>query len=285
MAGANTLAYEGDLGGAAEVIALGDAIRRATLLPQASPTIWDQDEVWQWSRLAQLYSAAGGPARELRKVWSDVAKAARRASVADRASVAGAGAAAAVGLLLGPEPDSRPLAELESLTGRPASREVRALAALARGDSAVARKALVDSGQKPESHEPKSEMIYLGYAWNDPRPLEAEARYQLGDYRGAIEMLQTFTESQLYRRGFDSRWGILGRVHLLRGLAYERLGEPDRASREFKEVVVAWQDADEPLLTFVQQAQAGLARIKGAIESKNDAAIEPPGGHQSTGIR
>jgi serine/threonine-protein kinase len=285
MAGANTLAYEGDLGGAAEVIALGDAIRRATLLPQASPTIWDQDEVWQWSRLAQLYSAAGGPARELRKVWSDMAKAARRAPVADRASVAGAGAAAAVGLLLGADPDSRPLAELESLTGRPASREVRALAALARGDSAVARKALVDSGRKAEAQEPKSEMIYLGYAWNDPRPLEAEARYQLGDYRGAIEMLQSFTENQLYRRGFDSRWGILGRVHLLRGLAYERLGEPDRASREFKEVVVAWQDADEPLLTFVQQAQAGLARIKGAIESKNDAAIDHPGEHESTGIR
>ena len=48
---------------------------------------------------------------------------------------------------------------------------------------------------------------------------------------------------------------------------------------------MAWQDADEPLLTFVQQAQAGLARIKGAIESKNDAAIDHPGEHESTGIR
>ncbi len=285
MAGANTLAYQGDLAGAAEVIALGDAIRKATLIPQASPSIWDQDDVWQWSRLAQLYSAAGGPARELRRVWTDVADAARRAPAADRASVAGAGAAAAVGLLLGAEPDSRPLAELETLTGRTAAPEVRALAALARGDSAVARKALADSGKKPEKREAKTDLVYLGVAWNDPRPLEAEARYQLGDYRGAIAMLQSFTENQLYRRGFDSRWGILGRVHLLRGLAYERLGESDRASREFKEVVVAWQGADEPLLTFVQQAQAGLARLRGAVETKSEAALNPTGTSGRTGIR
>ncbi len=285
MAGANTLAYQGDLDGAADVIALGDAIRRATLIPASSPTIWDQDDVWQWSRLAQLYSAAGGPARELRRVWSDVVEAARRAPAADRASVAGAGAAAAVGLLLGAEPDSRPLAELETLTGRSASPEVRALAALARGDSAVARQALADSGRRPDQPVTKTDAIYLGVAWNDPRPLEAEARYQLGDYRGAIDMLQSFTETQLFRRGFDSRWGILGRVHLLRGLAYERLGEPDRATREFREVVVAWQGADEPLLTFVQQAQAGLARLRGSVETKSEAAIEPPGCSGCSGIR
>ncbi|HEU5219097.1 MAG TPA: hypothetical protein VFU23_10590, partial [Gemmatimonadales bacterium] len=284
MAGANTLAYQGDLDGAAGVIALGDAIRRATLIPQGSPSIWDQDDVWQWSRLAQLYSAAGGPTRELRRLWSDLADAARHASAADRASVAGAGAAAAVGLLLGADPDSRPLAELETLTGRTSAPEVRALAALARGDSLVARRALSDSGRKPDrGHKP--EVIYLGFAWNDPRPLEAEARYQLGDYRGAIDMLQSFTESQLYRRGFDSRWGVLGRVHLLRGLAYERLGEPDHASREFKEVVVAWQGADEPLLTFVQQAQAGLARLRGTVETKSEAAIDPPPAMATSGIR
>jgi tetratricopeptide (TPR) repeat protein len=285
MAGANTLAYQGDLDGAAQVIALADAIRRATLLPQTTPTIWDQDDVWRWSRLAQLYSAAGGPTRELRRVWSDMAAAARRAPAADRASVAGAGAAAAVGLLLAVDPDSRPLAELETLTGRAAAPEVRALVALARGDSVVARRALADSGRKPHPREPKTETIYFGFAWNDSRPLEAEARYQLGDYRGAIDMLRSFTETQLFRRGFDSRWGVLGRVHLLRGLAYERLGEPDHASREFKEVVGTWQDADEPLLTFVQQAQAGLARLRGAVETKGEAAIVPPAGPANSGIR
>jgi hypothetical protein len=111
--------------------------------------------------------------------------------------------------------------------------------------------------------------VYLGFAWNDSRPLEAEARFQLGDYRGAISLLASFDESKLYRRGFDSRWGLLGRVHLLRGLAYERLGDTDRATREFKLVVATWQGADEPLLTFVQQAQAGLARLRGAVEGRS----------------
>jgi hypothetical protein len=108
-------------------------------------------------------------------------------------------------------------------------------------------------------------MVYLGFAWNDTRPLEAEARYHLGEYQATIDLLESFTESQLFRRGFDSRWGLLGRVHLLRGLAFERLGESGRAATEFRQVVAAWRGAEEPLLTFVQQAQAGLARLKGAV--------------------
>ena len=78
-----------------------------------------------------------------------------------------------MGLLLGAEPDSRPLAELETLTGRSASAEVRALAALVRGDSAVARKTLADSGRKPDRRKLKGDVVYLGFAWNDSRPLEA----------------------------------------------------------------------------------------------------------------
>ena len=266
MAGANPLAYEGDLDGAAEVIALGNAIRRATALADESPTIWEQDGVWEWSRLAQLYSAAGGPVKDLNRVWSNLASSARRGRQAERADIAGAGAAAAVGLLLAAEPDPRPVAELEALTGRAAAPEVRALAALARGDSAGARRALADSS-RPERRTKGD--VYLGFAWNDSRPLEAEARFQLGDYRGAISLLASFDESHLYRRGFDSRWGLLGRVHLLRGLAYERLGDADRATREFKLVVATWRGADEPLLTFVQQAQAGLARLRGAVEGRS----------------
>lgn len=265
MAGANTLAYQGDLSGAAEVIALGDAIRRAVPAGAAAPSIWDQDEVWEWSRLAQLYSAAGGPARELRRVWTDLATSARRGAAADRANVAGAGAAAAVGLLLGTDPDLGPLSELEALTGRRATPGERAIVALARGDSGGARKALADSSLKDTDKGRESAMVYLGFAWNDTRPLEAEARYHLGDYQATIDLLESFNESQLFRRGFDSRWGLLGRVHLLRGLAYERLGEPGRAATEFRQVVTAWRGAEEPLLTFVQQAQAGLARLKGAV--------------------
>ena len=266
MAGANPLAYQGDLDGAAEVIALGDAIRRATAMADAAPTIWEQDGVWEWSRLAQLYSAAGGPVRDLHRVWTNLAESARRGHQAERADIAGAGAAAAVGLLLAADPDPRPVAELEALTGQPSAPGVRALAALARGDSAEARRVLADSSKRETRGKGG---VYLGFAWNDSRPLEAEARFQLGDYRGALQLLQSFDEAKLYRRGFDSRWGLLGRVHLLRGLAYERLGETDRATKEFRLVVATWQDADEPLMTFVQQAQAGLARLRGAVEGRS----------------
>lgn len=268
MAGANVLAYQGDLDGAADVIALGDAIRRATQLAEREPTIWDQDQVWEWSRLAQLYSAAGGPVRELRRVWTSLAQSARRAPAAERASVAGAGASAAVGLLLAPDADARPLQELEALTGQPTAPAVRALAALSHGDSAAARKALATPTEKTGIPEKKA-TVYLGFAWNDSRPLEAEARYQLGDYRGALDLLRSFDEGKLYRRGFDSRWGLLGRVHLLRGLAYEHLGETASAETEFKSVVTAWRGANEPLLVFVQQAQAGLARLRGAAEGRS----------------
>ena len=147
MAGANPLAYEGDLDGAADVIALGGAIRRATALADASPTIWEQDGVWEWSRLAQLYSAAGGPQRDLNRVWSNLAASARKGRQTERADIAGAGAAAAVGLLLTADPDPRPIAELESLTGQPSAPGVRALAALARGDRAEARRVLADSSK------------------------------------------------------------------------------------------------------------------------------------------
>jgi hypothetical protein len=243
MAGANPLAYEGDLDGAAEVIALGSAIRRATAIADATTTIWEQDGVWEWSRLAQLYSAAGGPLRDLHQLWKNLAETARRSRRTERADIAGAGAAAAVGLLLSANPDPRPVAELEALTGQPSVPGVRALAALARGDSAEARRVLSDSS-KPEMKGKGG--VYLGFAWNDSRPLEAEARFQLGDYRAAIQLLATFDEAKLYRRGFDSRWGLLGRVHLLRGLAYERLGETDHATREFKLVVATWQEPELP---------------------------------------
>jgi hypothetical protein len=145
---------------------------------------------------------------------------------------------------------------------------VRALAALSHGDSAAARRALASPVPKDSPMDQRA-TVYLGFAWNDPRPLEAEARYQLGDYRGALDLLRSFDEGQLYRRGFDSRWGLLGRVHLLRGLAYERLGEAASAEAEFKQVVTAWQGANEPLLGFVQQAQAGLARLRGAAEGRS----------------
>jgi len=257
--GANMLAYQGDIEGATRVLALADQVRRAAPGTGLEPGAWEMEEVWEWSRLAQLYSAVGGPDTQIRRLWTSIASAARRAPAEERSSVAGSGASAATALLLAPDPDPRPLAELESLTGRSHPRGIRALLALSRGDSVGARQALTDTAKPVE----EKGMLYWGFAAGDPRPLEAEAWYQLGEFQTALDRLEGFDESHLAQRGFDARWALLGRVHLLRGLANERLGRPQVALTEFRKVVDRWRGAGEPLLAFVQQAQAGLGRLKG----------------------
>jgi serine/threonine-protein kinase len=258
--GANMLAYQGDIDGATRVLALADQVRRAAPGTGLEPGAWDQEEVWEWSRLAQLYAAVGGPDSQLRRLWASIASAARRGPLDDRPSVAGSGAAAATALLLANSPDPRPLAELESLTGRSAPRGVRALLALSRGDSVAARQALRDSLKPVEGKG----TMYWGFAAGDPRPLEAEAWYQLGEFQTALDRLEGFDEEHLSQRGFDARWALLGRVHLLRGLANERLGRSEVASTEFRKAIDRWRGAGQPMLAFVQQAQAGLGRLKGS---------------------
>jgi hypothetical protein len=258
--GANMLAYQGDIEGATRVLALADEVRRAAPATGLEPGAWEQEEVWEWSRLAQLYAAVGGPDSQLRRLWASIASAARRGPLDDRPNVAGSGAAAATALLLAYSPDPRPLAELESLTGRSAPRGVRALLALSRGDSVGARQALTDSVKPVEAKG----AMYWGFAAGDPRPLEAEAWYQLGEFQTALDRLEGFDEEHLSPRGFDARWALLGRVHLLRGLANERLGRPQVASTEFRKAIDRWRGAGEPMLAFVQQAQAGLGRLKGS---------------------
>jgi tetratricopeptide (TPR) repeat protein len=258
--GANMLAYQGDIEGATRVLALADEVRRAAPGTGLEPGAWELEEVWEWSRLAQLYAAGGGPDSQVRRLWISIASAARRASLDDRSSVAGSGASAATAMLLGQNPDPQPLAELESLTGRAPPRGVRALLALSRGDSVGARKALGDSLKPIE----EKGAMYWGFAAGDPRPLEAEAWYQLGEFQTAIDRLQGFDEEHLAQRGFDARWALLGRVHLLRGLANERLGRPQVASTEFRKAIARWRGAGDSMLAFVQQAQAGLGRLKGS---------------------
>lgn len=258
--GANMLAYQGDIEGATRVLALADEVRRAAPGTGLEPGAWEQEEVWEWSRLAQLYSAVGGSNSQIRRLWASIASAARRAPLDERSSVAGSGASAATAMLLAQNPDPRALAELESLTGRAPPRGVRALLALSRGDSVGARQALRDS----VTPVVEKGAMYWGFAAGDPRPLEAEAWYQLGEFQTALDRLEGFDERHLAQRGFDARWALLGRVHLLRGLANERLGRPQVASTEFRKVIDRWRGAGEPMLAFVQQAQAGLGRLKGS---------------------
>ncbi len=93
------------------------------------------------------------------------------------------------------------------------------------------------------------------------RPYAAQAYYLLGDYETTLRVLEGFEPSNLYTGGFDARWGMVGRVRLLRGAAYERLGRLTEARAEYREVMTQWKTADPELQPFLDQARRGLARV------------------------
>jgi tetratricopeptide (TPR) repeat protein len=162
------------------------------------------------------------------------------------------GASAAVGLFTGLAGDSTALIELQAISGEAPPKEVRALLAVSRGDSAAARRALAE----PDSPG-RGKYMYATYS----RPYAAQAYYLLGDYQTTLRVLEGFEPSNLHTGGFDSRWGMMGRVRLLRGAAYERLGRRDEAREEYRQVLTQWRSADPELRPFVDQARRGLARV------------------------
>ena len=136
--------------------------------------------------------------------------------------MAHSGASAAIGLFTGPAADSSALERVPRADGETLTKEVRALLALSRGDSAAARRALAE----PDSTQSKKYM-YATYR----RPLAAQAYFLLGDYQATLRTLQDFEPAALRTAGFDSRWGMLGRVRLLRAAAFEQLGRRAEAGR------------------------------------------------------
>lgn len=262
MTGANALAYQGDLGGATQVIQVGRALELA--LHQAVNPAGREEmaETWELNRLAHLWSATGAAPSRLRTLWDRGLALAQRAKAEERLEYTSSITPAALGVFLGPDADSSLLYELRKLTGRPWPRPVAALVALRRGDSSEARHelALADSAARTAA----ATKVDDAPAWGDLRPVVAEAHYELGDYAKVISVLQGFDPSQFLTRGFDPRWAVLSRVRLLRGAAYEQLGERPLAMVEYRAVVDQWAKADAELLPVVQQARAGLARLEGA---------------------
>ena len=251
-AAANVFAYQGDLANAAKTIDLADQVwREVVQQPKSGPDGRERD-LWRRMVLGDLYGAAGVPAASLRQVWQGAAEAARTAPQDRRVHLAHSGASAAIGLFTGPAADSSALTEYQAITGEPLGKEVRALLALNRGDSTAARRALAE----PDSASAMKPM-YTSYR----RPLAAQAYFLLGDYQQTLRMLQDFQPIALRTGGFDSRWGMLGRVRLLRAAAFEQLGRRAEARQEYREVLSQWRTADPSLQPFVRQAQQGLARV------------------------
>jgi hypothetical protein len=202
--------------------------------------------------LSELYGATGVPTASLRQVWQSAAEAVRMAPGKERVHLAHSGASAAIGLFTGPAGDSSALDEYRALSGESLTKEVRALLALSRGDSAAARRALAE----PDSAAAKKYM-YASYR----RPLAAQAYFLLGDYQATLRTLQDFEPTAFRTTGFDSRWGMIGRVRLLRAAAFEQLGRRNEARRQYEDVLSQWRSADPALQPFVRQAQQGLARL------------------------
>ena len=253
-AAANVFAYQGDLTSAAKALDFAEQVRREVVQHASGEPNEPTDESWRRVMLGDLYSAIGAPASSLRQVWQSAAEAGRMANPEKRKHLAHSGASAAIGLFTGLAGDSSALVEYRTMSGAPLSREVRALLALSRGDSVAARKALAEPDTA--SHGMMKWSV-PGYT----RPLAAQAYYLLGDYQTTLRMLQDFQPATLYTGGFDSRWGMLGRVRLLRAAAYEQLGRRAEARQEYREALAQWKSADATLQPFIVQAQRGLARL------------------------
>jgi eukaryotic-like serine/threonine-protein kinase len=249
-AAANVFAYQGDLTNAAKVLDLADQVR---LEVSAHPK-WTgpRGEGWRRAKLGELYAAAGGPPSALREIWQGTAEAARMSPAEERKHIAHTGASAAIGLFTGVASDTTALHELQVISGLPAAKEVRALLEVSRGDSAAARRTLAE----PEVTTYGKHMYRVL-----TEPLAAQAYYLLGEYETTIQVLEGYQTSALQTGDFDSGWGMLGRVRLLRGAAYERLGRRAEAREEYRQVLAQWKKADAALQPFVQQAQQGLARV------------------------
>lgn len=251
-AAANVFAYQGDLGNAAKALDLADQVQREVVRRHEADAGNPLGDGWRRVVLGELYASMGVPAASLRQVWQSAAEAGRMAPVEKRLHVAHSGASAAIGLFTGPAADTTALTEYRAITGEALSKEVRALLALTRGDSGAARQALAE----PDTLGPK-QMYSSLYR----RPLAAQAYYLLGDYQTTLRVLQDFEPATLRTAGFDSRWGMVGRVRLLRAAAYERLGRRAEAREEYRQVLAQWTAADSALQPFVRQAEQGLARV------------------------
>jgi len=259
-AAANIFLYGGRLHEASRLVNFSDAIRTEILGYVADPQA--REDGAQWRRLIQshLYAAAGGPVDVLRDLWRGAAEAARLAPAAKRESAAQSAWPAAIALF-SLTADPGPLKELQGLTGQALPPEVEALLAISHDDTARARRLLNTLPATPADHPTDGwvkRITWPGYR----SALEAQGRFLLGDYQGTLRALEKFEPKYFETETLDPRWGLLGRVRLLRGSAYEKLGQLADARREYQTLLDEWRNADPELQPFVNQARIGLARAE-----------------------
>lgn len=250
-AAANVFAYQGDITNATRAIDFADRVRTTVYGGLGDMSCGGAD--WRRAALAQLLGALGTPEAALRSIWNATAEDARVAPPDKRKAILCAGAPAAVGLFTGLAADSVALAELTALTGDEPPTEIQAWLALAHGDSAQARRLLTQPDTSMMKRKP-----YMSF----PKPMAAKVYAELRDDHKALELLDTFEQDLRASRGFDPRWGLLGRVRMLRGEIESRLGHKDRARQEYERVLAQWKSADPGMQEYVRMAKLGLAALE-----------------------
>jgi TolB-like protein len=256
LSGANALAYVGDVARAAQIFtgahrARGEMSRGSDLSfdPRMSPEL----------QIGALYAATGGAEDPLRAVWRSVSEAARKAGAPDRAAIARAGTPAAVGLLIGPAHDAAPLNELRALTGEDHPRDVRALLAIASGDSAAGRALLVGAPEDWTDEKRGGLTAWAGPPW----PLRAYGLLLVHEPRRALDLLEGYDLENLDPRTYSSAYGAIGMVRMLRGMAYEALDRRTEAAREYRAVMMQWEGADPAQVPFLNTVRQALGRVTG----------------------
>jgi eukaryotic-like serine/threonine-protein kinase len=273
----NVFAYRGDVERARRVIALA-----AEVSARFDSTLgrgWNlPPDLVSRRMLGDLYAALGGPVPSLRQLWTTAAEARRRPRSGDALAEIASGASAAIGLLTaGPGGDTIAVTELRPLIGGAVPAEVEALVALARRDTAAARRLVARTGERSRSPgDPR--LRYTVYSI----PLAAQVYYALGDYPSALRVTEGFDPAEFDVRSFDMRWGILPRTRLLRGFAYERLGRTDSAAAEYEAVLRQWSRADPLVDQQLGQAERGLRRLGRGSERLAALGYEMAGRRHST---
>ena len=168
------------------------------------------------------------------------------------------GWAAAVGLYLQDTTDPAPLNELSVLGGGPPPPELKALAAIEKGDSAEARGLL----HEPDSAAGKQFMSRPQW-WGYRQMIAAHAWAELGDDQRALKALDVFEPSKLSTSGLDIRWLLLGQARVLRGEIFERQGKNAEAKDQYQLALAQWAEADPVLEELVNRVRARLDRLAG----------------------
>ena len=122
-----------------------------------------------------------------------------------------------------------------------------------RGDSAAARRTLAE----PDSLGTQVHVHRSTAVRSRPRRTTSWATTR------PLSVLTGFEPAALQTGGFDSRWGMLGRVRLLRGAAYESWAGGPRPGPEYRQV-----------LSPVEEGRPGAAALRPAGAARAGAGGE-----------